>query len=161
MASCWSTLTSSKTPVSQNICYHVAAFVILFNLICNMTMFWKSRIIPFEPSHRVWGGGERVGRYLRVKYLLHIAAFLILFNLICDMNMFWKSRILTYRPYSQGRGGLSWDPRAKYLLSCYPGGETQAFDRKSRLICFIFIIPLCACKISVKNINNFLNYYEI
>ena len=23
----------------QNICYHAAAFVILFNLICNMTMF--------------------------------------------------------------------------------------------------------------------------
>ena len=23
----------------QNICYHIAAFVILFNLICNMTVF--------------------------------------------------------------------------------------------------------------------------
>ena len=33
----------------QNICYHVAAFVILFNLICNMTMFWKSLIFTFWP----------------------------------------------------------------------------------------------------------------
>ena len=24
----------------QNICYHVAAYLIPFNLICNMTMFW-------------------------------------------------------------------------------------------------------------------------
>ena len=42
-----------------------------------------------------------------------------------------------------------------------PRGETQASDRKSRLICFIFIISLFACQISVKNIDNPLNYYEI
>ena len=30
-------------------------------------------------------------------------------------------------------------------------GETQALDRKSRLICFIFIVTLSACKISVKH----------
>ena len=34
-------LTPSKGSgcLGQNICYHVAAFVIVFNLICNMTMF--------------------------------------------------------------------------------------------------------------------------
>ena len=35
-----------------------------------------------------------------------------------------------------------------------PGDETQAFDPKSRLICFVFIVPLSACEISVKNIDN-------
>ena len=29
----------------QNNCYIVAAFMILFNLICNMTMFWKGWIL--------------------------------------------------------------------------------------------------------------------
>ena len=39
----------------------------------------------------------------------------------------------------------------------HPGGETQAFDQKSRLICFIFIVPRSAFEISVKNIVNLLN----
>ena len=29
----------------QNTCYHVAAKVVSFNLICNMTIFWKSLIL--------------------------------------------------------------------------------------------------------------------
>ena len=33
----------------QNISYHVAAFVIPFHLICNMTMFWRSWILSFWP----------------------------------------------------------------------------------------------------------------
>ena len=33
----------------QNICYHVDAFVIPFNLICNMTIFWKSWILTCWP----------------------------------------------------------------------------------------------------------------
>ena len=33
----------------QNVCYHVAAFVIPFNLNCNMTMLWKSWISTFWP----------------------------------------------------------------------------------------------------------------
>ena len=32
-----------------NICYHVAACVIPFNLICNMTTFWKSWILASAP----------------------------------------------------------------------------------------------------------------
>ena len=31
-----------------------------------------------------------------------------------------------------------------------PGGEIQAFDQKSRLICFVFIVSMSACEISVK-----------
>ena len=40
----------------QNICYHVTAFVIAFNFICNMTMFWKSWILTFWPPGSGGGG---------------------------------------------------------------------------------------------------------
>ena len=33
----------------QNICYHAAAFVIPFNLICDRTTFWNSGILTFWP----------------------------------------------------------------------------------------------------------------
>ena len=32
----------------------------------------------------------------------------------------------------------------------HPGVRTRDFDLKSRLICFIIVVPLCACEISVK-----------
>ena len=56
----------------QNICNHVAAFVILFNLISNMTMYWKKTdFLPTDPIHRVGGvGGGGGGGGLRAKYLL-------------------------------------------------------------------------------------------
>ena len=86
--------------------------------------------------------------------------------------------LLTPSPGSGG-GGVGWrygGLRATYLLLCccildslqfniqhvlvlkklnfdplvHPRCETQAFDRKSRLICFIFFVPLSACKSSVK-----------
>ena len=44
----------------QNICNHVAAFVILFNLICNMTMFWEKLNLTYWP-HPKWVGGEGGG----------------------------------------------------------------------------------------------------
>ena len=34
----------------QNICYHVAASIVSSNLICNMTIFWKSLILTSAPS---------------------------------------------------------------------------------------------------------------
>ena len=73
----------------QNICHHVAAFVNPFNLICNMTMFWKSW--DFWPHPRV---GERG---LRAKYFLpsyYVAACVIPLNLISNMTIFWKNWIL-------------------------------------------------------------------
>ena len=51
--------------VRANICYHTAACVIPFKLICNMTKFWKKvNFWPFDPNPRVRKGG------LRAKYLL-------------------------------------------------------------------------------------------
>ena len=52
-------------------CYHVAAFEILFNLICNMTMFWKSWILTFW-SHPLGSFGREVcGQNI----CYHVAAF--------------------------------------------------------------------------------------
>ena len=36
----------------QNICYHVAASVVSLNLICNMTIFWKSLILTSAPRSK-------------------------------------------------------------------------------------------------------------
>ena len=46
----------------QNICYDVSAFVIPFNLICNMTMFWKSWILTCwpHPQGRGWGSAGKI-----------------------------------------------------------------------------------------------------
>ena len=41
----------------KNICYTVAAFVIPFNLVCNMTMFWKKIILTFRRRPQGRGGG--------------------------------------------------------------------------------------------------------
>ena len=65
----------------QSICYHVAAFMILFNVICNMTMFWKSWIMTYWPHPQ----GREVGRGgLQAKYLL--PSCYILDSLIFDMQ---------------------------------------------------------------------------
>ena len=68
---------------------HVAAFVILFNLICNMTMLWKGWILTYWPHPQ--GRGGAVGKI----NCYHVVVFLVLFDLICNMTMFWKSWILT------------------------------------------------------------------
>ena len=60
-------------------------FVIPFNLICTMTMFWKSWFLTYWPhSLRSWGLG------LRANICYHVAAFLIPFDLISNMTIFWK-----------------------------------------------------------------------
>ena len=59
----------------QNICYHVSVFVILFNLICNLTMSWKSKILTYWPRFqgRWWGRGVEVFGEQLICY--HAAAF--------------------------------------------------------------------------------------
>ena len=64
----------------------------------------------------------------------HVSASVVSFNLICNMTIFWKSLILA---------------------------SAQAFKLKSRLICFISMAALSACKISANNINNYLSYCEV
>ena len=62
------------------------------------------------------------------------AAHVIPYNLICDMNMLPKSLILVSAPP--------------------PNYRAQTFKRLYHLIYFISIVPLTACKISVKLLIN-------
>ena len=94
-----------------NSCYHVAAIVIPFNLICNMTMLWKSWSFTYWPHLQgrrcvCVGGG---GGVLRAKYLLPCCC--IPDSLRHETwPCFEKKWILTPRV----EGGL----RAKNLLPC-------------------------------------------
>ena len=114
----------------QNICYHVAASVVSFNLICNMTTFRKIYSLTFWP-HPL-GRGCVCG--LNICY--HVTASVVSFNLICNMTIFWKSLILASAP----------PPKST------KGAPNQAFKLKSHLICFISIAALPACKILAKKI---------
>ena len=123
----------------QNICYHVAASVVSFNLICKMTTFRKIYSLTFWPQPL--GRGCVCGQNI----CYHVAASIVSFNLICNITIFWKSLILALAP----------PPKSTQ------GARNQAFKLKSRLICFISIAALPACKISAKNISNYLSYCKI
>ena len=58
---------------------HVAAFEILFNFICNITMFSISLILTFNPTPKVEWGREKV---FRQNIYCHVSEFENLFNLI-------------------------------------------------------------------------------
>ena len=58
----------------QNICYHVAAFMMPLNLICNKTISVKVKVWPTDRFGRVWGSAVKV------------FATVILF--ICSMTLF-------------------------------------------------------------------------
>ena len=66
----------------QNICYHVAAFMFPFILICNMIMFQKSWILTFWP-HPL-GPPRGSGTGLRSKIAFDM--FLIYCNSVCMRN---------------------------------------------------------------------------
>ena len=76
----------------QNICYHVAASFVSFNLICNMTTFRKIYSLTYWP-HPLGRGGV-CGQ----KICFHNVASFVSFNLICNMTIFCKNLILTSAP---------------------------------------------------------------
>ena len=135
----WPHPLSQGCVCGQNISYHVAASVVSFNLICNMTSFRKIYSLTFwpHPLCRACVCGQNT--------CYHVAASVVSFNLICNMTIFWKSLILASAP----------PPKSTQR------NQTQAFKLKSHLICFISIASLPACKISAKNINNCLSYCKI
>ena len=98
--------------------------------------FW-----PFDPRVRGWGWAGLRGQNI----CYHVAALMFPFNVICNMIMPQKSWILTFWPHPLSP----------------PRDLAQAFDQKSRLICFLFIVTLSACKISVKNNDNWLSFCKI
>ena len=48
----------SRVWLQHNICYHVAACIIPFNLICNMPIFWKSSILAPVPPPKSNQGAD-------------------------------------------------------------------------------------------------------
>ena len=69
----------------QNICYHVAALAIPFNLICNMFFFLKKLNFNLLTPRVRWGGGKGSPG---IFFCYHVAAPVIPLNLICNMTMF-------------------------------------------------------------------------
>ena len=61
---------------------HVAAFAILFNFICNITMFSISLILTFNPTPKVeWGRERYVGRIFAAMFL-NSRIYLILYDIL-------------------------------------------------------------------------------
>ena len=90
---------------------HVSPFVILFNLICNMTMFWKKLNFDLLTPYK----GSKCGVCVGGSAGNHIAAFVILFNLTCNMTMFWTW------PYSETVEFWPTDPIPRVCV-CVGGG---------------------------------------
>ena len=86
---------------------HVAAPVIPFKLICNITMFWKSLIVPLTPPPKSTQGSD-TGLRSKVRFdmfliyctsvciCFHVAAFAIPFDMQHDNVL--KTLILTFWP---------------------------------------------------------------
>ena len=114
----------------QNICYHVAAFVIPFNLICNMTLFWKSKTLTFWPLGSgtcVWGGvcGENI-----CYHVCYISWFQVIWYatwLRSEKVEFWPVNRI---PRVGGQGDL-W---TKYLVPCYCICDSNKFDVLKRML---------------------------
>ena len=85
----------------SNICYHVATCTIHFNLICNMTMFWKS----FEKVFGVCGQNM----------YYQVAACIIPFYLIHNMTKFSKSIILASAPPHPGGQTHAFDLNSRLI----------------------------------------------
>ena len=101
-----------------NCCYHVAASVVSFDLICNITTFRKKYSLTFWP-HPL-GQGCVCGQNI----CYSVAASIVSFNLICNMTIFWKSLILASGPHplsppkGLGPRPSNWNPvwYVSYLL---------------------------------------------
>ena len=75
------------------------------NLICNISIFWKSWILTPIPRVRGGGGGGG-GRVCGQNICYHVAACVISFILICNMTIFWKSWILSSAPPPKSTQGV-------------------------------------------------------
>ena len=62
----------------QNICYHVAAFMFSFNVICNMIMFRKSWILMFWPRPLSPPRGSGTGLQSKLAFDMFLIYYLCL-----------------------------------------------------------------------------------
>ena len=89
----------------------------------------KLNVLNPTPWSRGWCGGGSAGKIFPT--MLHSWLPLMWYATWPCSERVW---MLTFWPHPLG----------------LPSSRTQAFDRKSIVICFIFIVSLSACKISVK-----------
>ena len=89
----------------QIICYHVSAFVIPFNLICIMIIYFKLNFDLLTPTQRSAGGG---GGVCRQNIWFHVAAFVILFNLICYMTIMTMTEKVEFDLLAPAPGSVKW-----------------------------------------------------
>ena len=109
----WPHILGQGCVCGQNICYHVAASIVSFNLICNTTTFRKIYSLTIWP-HSL-GQGCVCGQNI----CYHVAASVVSFNLICNMTIFWKSLVLASAPPPKsGIRPSNWNPvwYVSYLL---------------------------------------------
>ena len=118
---------------SSKDCYHVDAFVIPLNLICNMTMFRRNLnfdllnptpgccicdSLKFDMQHdhalkelnydllippHMVGAGSGVGVICVLNFYYHVSALGIPLNLICSITIFWKKMNFDLLTPPQGR----------------------------------------------------------
>ena len=130
-----------------NIWEQVAAWVIPFNLIYNMTIFWRRWILTFWPHPQCRGVGGSAGKIFATM-LLHVSFSLVWYATwpysVCHNSKFKSWLRLNFDLLTPSPRTSAPSPKSTQ------GGQTQAFNLKSLLICFVFIVPLFACEISVK-----------
>ena len=84
----------------QNICYHFSAFVILINLICIMTVFWKSWILTFWP-HPLSLGGTDTGLRSKITFdmFLIFCTSVWMRNFRKHLTTFWVTANFKYSTF--------------------------------------------------------------
>ena len=94
----------------QNICYHVAASVVSFNLICNMNIFWKSLILTAAPPPK----STQQARTQAFKLKSRLICFISIAALpVCKISgkkltialVIAKFKYLTFDPLGGDKGG--------------------------------------------------------
>ena len=93
----------------QNISYHVAASIVSFNLICNMTIFWK-KIRPRPPNPKSTSGARTQAFRLK-SHLIHFISIAAL--LLCKISakiltialVIAKLKYATFDPLCVVKGG--------------------------------------------------------
>ena len=125
----------------QNICYHVAAFVIPFNLICNQTMFWKSWTWPFERTPRLGGSGVS-GKILATMWLYFWFHLIWYATWLCSEKLNFD--LLTHPLSSQGwdtglRSKISFDMFHFYCTSVCMGFSAKKMSTDWVIAKFIYM----------------------
>ena len=130
----------------RSVCLHVAAFVIPLNLIFNTVMFWKSWILAFWP---IPGSTEGVYAKIVATILIHASFPLIRYATgpYSEKDDFW------FLPHIR-----CWAETKLQLFQSWGVPSASNYNLVWYVSYLLSIVPLSACEISVKAIDNWLSY---